>query len=141
MAGPDGHADPEGGFISPQYGCQHLPAGYIRHLLRQGQRCWNNDTARMNDRCAVQVIGFKHVAERAANQSVARGIAAGNCLGFVGHPGAKAGMVEDLIMEFDETPEDPGPALELLRDRQREIEDALVSIMTGLVQVTGLMRP
>lgn len=65
----------------------------------------------------------------------------GNCLGFVGHPGAKAGMVEDLIMEFDETPEDPGPALELLRDRQREIEDALVSIMTGLVQVTGLMRP
>ena len=65
----------------------------------------------------------------------------GNCLGFVGHPGAKAGMIEDLIMEFDETPEDPGPALALLRDRQREIEDALVSIMTGLVQVTGLMRP
>jgi GMP synthase-like glutamine amidotransferase len=65
----------------------------------------------------------------------------GNCLGFVGHPGAKAGMIEDLIMEFDETPEDPGPALALLRERQHEIEDALVPIMTGLVQVTGLMRP
>ena len=64
----------------------------------------------------------------------------GNCLGFVGHPGAKLGMAEDLIMEFDETPEDPGPALEALRARQAEIEDALVPIMTGLVQITGLMR-
>ena len=64
----------------------------------------------------------------------------GNCLGFAGHPGAKLAMAEDLIMEFDETPEDPGPALEALRARQAEIEDALVPIMTGLVQVTGLMR-
>ena len=64
----------------------------------------------------------------------------GNCLGFAGHPGAKLGMAEDLIMEFDETPENPGPALEALRTRQPEIEDALVPIMTGLVQVTGLMR-
>jgi GMP synthase-like glutamine amidotransferase len=63
-----------------------------------------------------------------------------NCLGFAGHPGAKLGMVEDLIMEFDESPEDPGSALESLRARQNEIEDALVPIMTGLVQVTGLMR-
>jgi GMP synthase-like glutamine amidotransferase len=65
----------------------------------------------------------------------------GNCLGFAGHPGAKAGMIEDLIMEFDETPEDPGPSLESLRARQHAIEDALVPIMTGLVQITGLMRP
>jgi GMP synthase-like glutamine amidotransferase len=65
----------------------------------------------------------------------------GNCLGFAGHPGAKAGMIEDLIMEFDETPEDPGPSLETLRARQHAIEDALVPIMTGLVQITGLMRP
>lgn len=64
----------------------------------------------------------------------------GNCLGFAGHPGAKLGMVEDLIMEFDETPEDPGPALASLRARRHEIEDALVPIMTGLVQVAGLMR-
>ena len=64
----------------------------------------------------------------------------GNCLGFAGHPGAKLGMAEDLIMEFDETPDDPGPTLEALRARQREIEDALVPIMTGIVQVTGLMQ-
>ena len=64
----------------------------------------------------------------------------GNCLGFAGHPGAKAGMAEDLIMEFEEAPDDPGPALEALRARQPEIEDALVPIMTGLVQVAGLMR-
>ena len=31
-------------------------------------------------------------------------------------------------------------ALAALRARQPEIEDALVPIMTGLVQVTGLMR-
>lgn len=63
-----------------------------------------------------------------------------NSLGFIGHPGAKLGMAEDLIMEFDEAPEDPGPTLAVLRARQPEIEDALVPIMTGLVQVTGLMR-
>ena len=63
-----------------------------------------------------------------------------NCFGFVGHPGAKLAMVEDLIMEFDETPENTPSALEALRVRQREIEDALVGIMTGLVQSTGLMK-
>lgn len=62
-----------------------------------------------------------------------------NSLGFTGHPGAKLAMIEDLIMEFDETPADPGPAMEALRDRRREVEDALVHIMTGLVQVTGFM--
>ncbi len=65
---------------------------------------------------------------------------AGNCLGFTGHPGAKLGMVEDLIMEFEESPEAPWPAMEALRDAQPAIEDALVRIMTGLVQVTGFMR-
>ena len=65
---------------------------------------------------------------------------AGNCLGFTGHPGAKRGMVEDLIMEFEDGPEDPGPAIAALGGAQRAIEDSLVQIMTGLVQVTGLMR-
>lgn len=65
---------------------------------------------------------------------------AGNCLGFTGHPGAKRGMVEDLIMEFEDGPEDSGPALAALGGAQRAIEDSLVKIMTGLVQVTGLMR-
>ncbi len=65
----------------------------------------------------------------------------GNCFGFIGHPGAKLGMVEDLIMEFDEAPKDPGPAMAALRAARTEIEDALVQITTGLVQITGLMRP
>jgi GMP synthase-like glutamine amidotransferase len=63
-----------------------------------------------------------------------------NVLGFTGHPGFKRAMAEDLIMEFDETPENPGPALERLAGLNRDIADALVPIMTGLIQVTGLMR-
>jgi len=66
---------------------------------------------------------------------------AGNCLGFTGHPGAKLGMVEDLIMEFEDAPPDCGPALEALRRAQPAVENALVYIMTGLIQVTGLMQP
>jgi GMP synthase-like glutamine amidotransferase len=61
----------------------------------------------------------------------------GNAFGFVGHPGLKVAMVEDLIMEFDESPADPGTALDNLRQIQRPLEDALVPIMTGLVQLTG----
>ena len=61
-------------------------------------------------------------------------------LGFAGHPGLKVAMVEDLIMEFEESPADPGSELAKLRKAQRAIEDALVPIMTGLVQVTGWME-
>jgi len=60
--------------------------------------------------------------------------------GFAGHPGLKVAMVEDLIMEFEESPADCGPALDQLRSVQRAIEDALVPIMTGLVQLTGWMQ-
>ena len=63
-----------------------------------------------------------------------------NALGFTGHPGAKAAIVEDLIMEFEEGPADPGPALQRLRALQRNIEDALVPIMTGVVRVLRLME-
>ena len=62
-------------------------------------------------------------------------------LGFTGHPGMKTAMVEDLIMEFAEGPADPSAGLMALRERKRDIEDALVPIMTGLVQVLGLMEP
>ncbi len=65
----------------------------------------------------------------------------GNSLGFTGHPGAKLGMVEDLIMEFEDSPADPWPTMEALRAAKGEIEDALVQIMTGLIQITGLMQP
>ena len=60
-----------------------------------------------------------------------------NALGFAGHPGLKVAMVEDLIMEFEESPPEPGASLARLRQVQRRLEDALVPIMTGLVQLTG----
>ena len=61
-------------------------------------------------------------------------------LGFTGHPGMKTAMVEDLIMEFTEGPADPAAGLVALRERKQAIEDALVPIMTGVVQVLGLME-
>ena len=60
--------------------------------------------------------------------------------GFSGHPGLKVAMVEDLIMEFEESPADVGAALGKLRAAQRALEDALVGIMTGLVQLSGWME-
>jgi GMP synthase-like glutamine amidotransferase len=65
----------------------------------------------------------------------------GNCFGFTAHPGAKAGMAEDLIMEFDELPEGFGETLEAFRAIQKPLEDSLVYIMTGLIQATGWMQP
>ena len=64
-----------------------------------------------------------------------------NSLGFTGHPGFKTAMAEDLIMEFEEAPDDPAPQLQRLQVMVPEIEDALVPIMTGLIKVTGWMRP
>lgn len=66
----------------------------------------------------------------------------GECaFGFAGHPGLKVAMVEDLIMEFDESPGDAGPGLQQLRAAQASIEDALVPIMTGVVRLAGWMQP
>ncbi|MBT8087324.1 MAG: hypothetical protein KJO46_04785 [Gammaproteobacteria bacterium] len=64
---------------------------------------------------------------------------ADNAYGFAGNPGIKVGMVEDLIMEFDEVPADAPGRLGELRELQTTIEDELVPIMTGLVQCTKLM--
>jgi len=61
--------------------------------------------------------------------------------GFTGHPGVKLAMVEDLIMEFQEAPPDPAPGLDALRGMKTGIEDALVPIMTGLIQLTRWMQP
>ncbi|MGI9387359.1 MAG: hypothetical protein ACR2OX_07995 [Methyloligellaceae bacterium] len=60
--------------------------------------------------------------------------------GFSGHPGVKLAMIEDLLMESNETPDNTASELEKLRALKTPIEDALVSIMTGLVQMTGLMK-
>ena len=64
-----------------------------------------------------------------------------NSFGFVGYPGVKLAMIEDLIMEFEEAPPDLEAGLSRLRETQTSIADSLVPIMTGLIQVTGLMQP
>lgn len=60
-------------------------------------------------------------------------------IGFTANPGIKLGMVEDLIMEFEEVPDGAVDELETLRGLQPRIENELVQIMTGLVQLTALM--
>jgi len=60
-------------------------------------------------------------------------------LGFTGHPGTKPAIVEDLIMEFEEAPPDPGATLARLREVRPALEDALVPIMTGVVRILRLM--
>ena len=62
-----------------------------------------------------------------------------NAYGFLGNPGIKLGMIEDLIMEFDEVPDGAAETLDTLRPLQSRLEDELVPIMTGLVQRTSLM--
>ena len=64
-----------------------------------------------------------------------------NSFGFVGHPGIKSAMIEDLIMEFDEVPEGTPEMLLRLRAEQGDIAAALAEIMVGLVEVTHLMGP
>lgn len=61
-------------------------------------------------------------------------------LGFAAHPGLKVAMVEDLIMEFEESPPDIDAGLVQLRTVQRSIEDALVPLMAGVVHLMGWMR-
>ena len=63
----------------------------------------------------------------------------GQALGFAGHPGLKVAMVEDLIMEFEDAPGDPAARIARLRAAQRGLEDALVPIMTGVVQLARWM--
>ena len=63
-----------------------------------------------------------------------------NCLGFLGHPGVKSAMIEDLIMGFDEVPEGTAETLAALRAAQGEIAAALAEIMVGLIHITRLMQ-
>ena len=66
---------------------------------------------------------------------------ASNAVGCIGHPGFKTALAEDLIMEFAAAPEDPAPDLQRLQLRMRELEDQLVPIRTGILTITGWMRP
>jgi GMP synthase-like glutamine amidotransferase len=63
----------------------------------------------------------------------------GNCLGFLGHPGVKSGMIEDLILAFDETPQGSAETLVALRAAQAEMAGALSQLMIGLIKLTHLM--
>ncbi|MBS0251479.1 MAG: hypothetical protein JSR78_10510 [Proteobacteria bacterium] len=62
-----------------------------------------------------------------------------NVFGFNGHLGLRRAMIEDLIMEFEDHPENTIVNLEALADVGADIEDALVPIMTGLVHLTQWM--
>ena len=63
-----------------------------------------------------------------------------HAFGFAAHPGIKVAMVEDLVMEFEEGPAYPAEGLRELKRAQPAIEDALVPVMTGLIQLTGWMK-
>ncbi len=60
--------------------------------------------------------------------------------GFSGHPGFKPAIAEDLIMEFEESPANSAAAMVAARALKRDTEQALIPIMTGLVQLTGWMN-
>lgn len=61
-------------------------------------------------------------------------------LGFSGHPGVKLAMIEDLVMEHDDSPDGIQVQLRQIRDAKTAIEDALVPLMTGIIQLTDWME-
>jgi hypothetical protein len=48
-------------------------------------------------------------------------------------------MIEDFVMDSNDTPGDIAVGLAELRHRQGEIADALTEIMVGMIEQTGLM--
>lgn len=82
---------------------------------------------------------YAEILARDAHGDVALFQIGANAFGFTGHPGIRRAMIEDLIMESDDTPDDPGPALAELARFGPAIEDALVPIMTGIVAAAGWM--
>jgi GMP synthase-like glutamine amidotransferase len=64
-----------------------------------------------------------------------------DCIGFLGHPGAKSGMIEDLIMQSSDVPDRTAETLGELRAAQGEIAAALTELMAGLAGLTHWMQP
>jgi len=62
-----------------------------------------------------------------------------NAIGFLGHPGMKRGMAEDLIMEYADTPDDCPEALAQLGAVQADLAGALSALMVWLVNRCGWM--
>ena len=89
--------------------------------------------------CAVPPPGAKVLARDEKGRPALWQVGT-RAFGFAGHPGLKVAMVEDLVMEFEEAPPDIETGLARLRAVQHALEDALVPIMTGLVQLTGWIR-
>lgn len=88
------------------------------------------DGARVLARSASgEVLAF----ETGPNDAGARGI------GFLGHPGAKRGMVEDLAMEFADTPEGLIEGLTALGQAQAGIAEVLGPLVTAIVAELGWM--
>ena len=83
---------------------------------------------------AYATILARDARERPAVWQIGR-----SAFGFAAHPGIKRAMIEDLIMEFEESPPDAAAGLDRLGAVQRPLEDALVPIMAGLVRQTGWM--
>lgn len=84
---------------------------------------------------AAQVLATGESGEPALFQ------VADNCFGFLGHPGMKSAMIEDLIMEFGDAPDGAAQALQELRRVQDELVRALSEIVVGVIALSGLMRP
>ncbi len=63
-----------------------------------------------------------------------------NCLGFYGHPGIKGAIIEDAILQMPGYDFSDADALQKVRSIQTDLENALVSMMTGIIQITGWMR-
>lgn len=61
-------------------------------------------------------------------------------LGFVGHPGIKSAMIEDAFVQSSFSVPDSGETLAKMRTTQASMEDALVSIMVGIINFTGWMQ-
>ena len=78
------------------------------------------------------------LAEFANGEPAIFGVA-GNSLGFIGPPGIKSGMIEDLVMEFTESPDDIAHSLDRLRAEQGRIAEALTDLMNGIIAETGWM--
>ena len=59
--------------------------------------------------------------------------------GFAGHPGIKSAIIEDLIMEFPDSPAETATPLAALRTRQADVRASLATLMVGLTRALGLM--
>jgi GMP synthase-like glutamine amidotransferase len=92
----------------------------------------------MRDR-PVLPAGAQVLAESAAGEPLVFQVR-DNCVGFLGHPGVKSAMIEDLIMEFEDAPDGTAATLAELRGAQGEIAAALGEIMVGLIEITRLMQ-